>query len=418
LSFRKEVIIRLLFLLALSAPLTAQSLGSLIADALQHNPEILAAQKRYEAMRQRPTREAALPDPTFSVGWSSNGNPLPGAGLGSNPTSNIGVSIAQELPAPGKLRLRGEVAMKEAEAELEQYQAVKLSVIARLKLAYHQWHHAYEASEIMRKEQKLLGSFLQIAEARYSVGKAAQQDIFRAHAQFAIMETRILRMEQDKPVQQAVINSLLNRPLETPINPPAGMQSGELTVTLDELLAHARTDAPSVLRDQKMIERNQLALNLARKDYAPDYVVSGGYYNQGGMPAMYQFRLDVKVPAYFWRRQRAEVAEQAYTVSESRRTYEADRQNLAARIRAEYAEAQTARKLMDLYSKSVTPQASLALESSLASYQTGAIDFLSVLTNFMTVVDYELNYHEEVVRFHLSLARLEEMTGVEIDPAR
>jgi outer membrane protein TolC len=404
--------------LALSAPLTAQSLGSLIAEALKNNQEILAAQKRYEAMRQRPLREATLPDPMFSVGWSSNGNPLPGAGLGSTPTANIGVSVAQELPAPGKLRLRGEVASKEAEAEFQQYQAVKLSVVTRLKLAYHQFHHAWEATEIMRKEQKLLGNFMQIAEARYSVGKAAQQDIFRAHAQFSIMETQILRMEQDKPAQQAIINSLLNRPQDTPIAPPGEMQPGELKVTLDDLLAHARTDAPAIMKDQKMVERNELALNLARKDYAPDYVVSGGYYNQGGMAPMYQFRLDVKVPAYFWRKQRAEVAEQTYTVNESRHTYESDKQNLAARIRAEYAGAQTAQKLMALYSKSVEPQASLALESSLASYETGAIDFLSVLTNFMTVVDYELNYHEEMVRFHLSLARLEEMTGLEIDPAR
>jgi outer membrane protein, heavy metal efflux system len=402
----------------LGVPLTAQSLGSLIAEAMKNNPEILAAQKKYEAMRQRPARESTLPDPMFSLGWSSNGNPLPGAGLGSNPTSNIGASIAQELPAPGKLRLRGEIASKDAEAEFQQYQAVKLSVVARLKLAYHQLHHAYEASEIMRREQKLLGSFMQIAESRYSVGKAAQQDIFRAHAQFAIMETQILRMEQDKPVQQAIINSLLNRSQDTAVIPPSGMQPGELTVTLDEMLAHARTDAPSVMRDQKMVERNELALNLARKDYAPDYVVSGGYYNQGGMAPMYQFRLDVKVPAYFWRKQRAEVTEQTYTVHEARRTYEADKQNLAARIRGEYAQAQTARKLMDLYAKSVTPQASLALESSLASYETGTLDFLSVLTNFMTVVEYELNYHEEMVRFHLALARLEEMTGLEIDPAR
>lgn len=396
----------------------AQSLGSLIADAMKNNPEILAAQKRYEAMRQRPARESTLPDPMFSLGWSSNGNPLPGAGLGSNPTSNIGVSISQELPAPGKLRLRGEIASKDAEAEFQQYQAVKLSVIARLKLAYHQLHHAYEATDIMRREQKLLGNFMQISESRYSVGKAAQQDIFRAHAQFAIMETQIVRMEQDKPTQLAIINSLVGRPLDTPITPPAGMQPGELTVTLEELLAHARTDAPAVLRSQKMVERNELALNLARKDFSPDYVLSGGYYNQGGMPPMYQVRLDVKVPAYFWRKQRAEVTEQTFTVNEARRTYEADKQNLAARIRGEYANAQAARKLMDLYSKSVTPQASLALESSLASYQTGAIDFLSVLTNFMTVVDYELNYHEEMVRFHLALARLEEMTGLEIDPAR
>jgi outer membrane protein TolC len=393
----------------------AQSLDSLIVEALKNNPEILAAQKRYEAARQRPSQESSLPDPMLSVGWTSNGNPLPGAGLGSTPTSNIGVSVAQELPAPGKLRLRGEIAAKNAEAEFQQYQAAKLSVIARLKAAYHQLHHALEAPAIMRREQKLLGNFIEIAEARYSVGKAAQQDIFRAHAQFAIMETQILRMERDVPVQRAIINSLLDRAQDTPIVPPAEMQPGELRVALDELLTHARTDAPAVMREQKMVERRELALNLARKDYAPDYVVSGGYFNQGGMPPMYQVRLDVRLPAYFWRKQRAEVTEQVSSVGEARRNYEAEKQNLAARIREEYANAQTSRKLMDLYSKSVSPQASLALESSLASYETGTLDFLSVLTNFMTVVDYELNYHEELVRFHLALVRLEEMTGLEID---
>jgi outer membrane protein TolC len=259
---------------------------------------------------------------------------------------------------------------------------------------------------------------MEIAESRYSVGKAAQQDIFRAHAQFAIMETQILRMEQDKQVQQAIINSLLSRAPDTPVVPPGEMQPGEMTVTLEEMLAHARTDTPAVMRDQKMVERSELALNLARKEYAPDYVLSGGYFNQGGMPPMYQVRLDVKLPAYFWRKQRAEVTEQVYGVGEARRNYEAAKQNLAARIREEYANAQTARKLMDLYSKSVTPQASLALESSLSSYETGTLDFLSVLTNFMTVVDYELNYHEEMVRFHQALVRLEEMTGLEIDPSR
>jgi outer membrane protein, heavy metal efflux system len=396
----------------------AQSLGSLITEAMQNNPEILAAQKRYEAARQRPLRESSLPDPMVSLGWSSNGNPLPGAGLGSNPTSNIGMSVSQELPAPGKLRLRGEIAAKEAEAEFQKYQAAKLSVSARIKVAYHQLHHAYEATGIMRRQQQLLGNFIQIAEARYSVGKAAQQDIFRAHAQFAIIETQIVRMEQDKPVQTAVINSLLNRPGDTPVVPPGSMQPGEMRVTLDELLAHARADAPMVMREQKMVERNELVLNLARKEYAPDYIVSGGYYNQGGMAPMYQFRLDVKLPAYFWRKQRADVTGQSYTVNEARRTYEAEKQNLSAKIRQEFANAQTARKLMDLYSKSVSPQASLALESSLASYETGALDFLSVLTNFMTVVDYELNYHEEMVRFHQAMARLEELTGMEVDPAR
>jgi len=50
-------------------------LNDLIVEALANNPEIAAAQKRYEAARQRPSQASSLPDPTFSPGWTSNGNP-------------------------------------------------------------------------------------------------------------------------------------------------------------------------------------------------------------------------------------------------------------------------------------------------------------------------------------------------------
>src|SRR5215475_3841705 len=102
----------------------AQSLNVLVAEALRENREILAAQKRYEAARQRPGQERSLPDPMVSLGYASNGWPYPGAGLGSDVTSNIGMMVSQEIPFPGKRQLRGEIAAKEAGAEFEQYLAV------------------------------------------------------------------------------------------------------------------------------------------------------------------------------------------------------------------------------------------------------------------------------------------------------
>ncbi|HWC00425.1 MAG TPA: TolC family protein, partial [Bryobacteraceae bacterium] len=101
-------------------------LRDLIRETLQNNPEVLAAQKRYEAARQRPTQASSLPDPMVSLGYNSVGNPLPGAGLGREVLANVGVMVSQEVPFPGKLKLQGEMASKEAQAEFEQYQAVQL----------------------------------------------------------------------------------------------------------------------------------------------------------------------------------------------------------------------------------------------------------------------------------------------------
>ena len=407
--------IKVFVFFAILSRLGAQDLPSLVAEALRNNPEIVAAQKRYEASRQRPAQAASLPEPMVSLGYTANGGPWPVAGIGTQPTSNAGIMFSQEMPFPGKRKLRGEIAEKESSAEFQEYRAVRLNVVSRVKQAYHELHHAKVGIAFVKRDQDLLQNMLRIAEARYSVGRAAQQDIFKAQTQYSIFETQLLRYEQDRAAKEIEINALLNRPAGRHIEAPLEMAVGELPGTLDQMLAAAREQAPAVMRDHSKIERGQLAANLARKEFYPDYTISGGYFNQGSMPSMWQFRVDFKLPVYFWNKQRAGVNEQEFAASESRHTYEATVVDLDAKIRREYLEAATARKLIDLYDKSVAPEARLALESSMASYETGSLDFLSLFTNFMTVVEYELMYHEEVMRFHVSIARLEEMTGTEVN---
>ena len=155
----------------------------------------------------------------------------------------------------------------------------------------------------------------------------------------------------------------------------------------------------------------ELAVNMARKEYYPDVTLNAGYYNMGSMPPMYEVRADFKVPIYFWRKQRAGVNEQVSNLSQARHTYEATDQALRFRIQDDFLMAQASARLIKLYSQTVAPQANLALESSLATYETGSVDFLSVISNFTLLLDYEMNHHEEALNLALALSRLEEMTG-------
>jgi outer membrane protein TolC len=387
------------------------NLRDLTSEAMKNNPEIVAAQKGYEAARQRPTQESSLPDPMVSLGYTSIGKPLPGFGLGSEPTAAIGVMYSQEIPYPGKLKLRGEIAAKDADAIFQQYQAVQLGVISRLKQAYYRLQYTYAASDLLKRNRDLLSKLVSITEDRYSVGKAAQQDVFKAQIQVSITETRLVKLEQDRVSAEAEIDSILNRRPGTPVGRPEDVKPKDLTATLEDLYASASQNSPMLRRDQKMIEKSELAVNSARKEYYPDMTLSGGYFNQGGMPPMYQFQASFKVPLFYWRKQRAGVNEQVSTLSQARRTYEATDQALHARIQQDFAMAQASLKLMRLYTQTVVPQGNLALESSLSTYETGSVDFLSVLTNFTTVLDYEMNYYEEALNYALALSRLEEMTG-------
>ncbi len=331
---------RFYFCLAAAAcALRAQPLPALVEEALRQNREILAAQKKYEAARQMPAQASALADPTISVGYTANGAPYPVAGIGREVTSNAGVMVSQELPFPGKRQLRGDIAAKEASAEFEQYLAVRLSVTSRLKQAYHELHHANVSITFVKRYQELLQKILRISEARYTVGRAAQQDIFKAQTQFAIFETQLLRYEQERTAKQIELNALLNRPQGGAIDVPDDMSSGELTLSLEELLAGARVHAPMLAREQKLVERNDLASALARKSVYPDYTVSGGYFNQGSMPPMWQFRVDFKLPAWYRTKQQAEITEKAASAVEARHNYEAAEVAVQAQVREQYSAA-------------------------------------------------------------------------------
>ena len=388
-------------------------LQELINEALRDNQEILAAQKRYEAARQRPRQQSSLPDPTLSVGYWSNGNPLPGAGLGKEPTSNIGFSYTQDLPGPTKRRLRGEISSKDADVELEQYRAVQRSLVLRLSEAFYRLNHTYVAAEVLDRNHALLDTLLRTVEARYQVGKAAQQEAFRTQTQLTILETQRLQLDNERRTRAAEINSILNRPLDTPLTQPANHEMQEMIHGLEELEISAHLTAPELRRDQKVVERSELALNLAHQDSYPDYAVTGGYYYMGGLPAGYQFRADIKLPLPTSRR-RAEVTEQAQKIAEARHEYTAASTSINYRVHEAFLAADTAYKLATLYRQTAIPQAQLALQSSLAAFQNGTADFTSVFMNHIAALEYEMAYHEQMLNHQLALAQIEALTGLKL----
>lgn len=389
------------------------ALDAAIAEALERHPSILAAQQRYDAARQRPIQARSLPDPMVSAGYNASGNPLPGAGLGREPTANIGVMVRQMLPYPGKRDLQTSMATREADAEFQQIGAANLAIVARVKQAYYRLSYTYAVSDVLTRNRSLLDTLLKVSDSRYAVGQAAQQDVLKAQTQLSILELQLEKTQQERTAREGALNALLGRPVGTPLGQPDDLRLTAFEASLDSIVTDATAHAPMLRRDQIMIERSQLGVESARKAYKPDFAVAGGYYYMGAMPSMYEVRLDVEVPLQRARRAAA-VAEQLSGVAEARSTYESNRLDLVGRLQEDYSMASISARLARLYRDTVLPQARLALESSTTSYQTGTIDFLSVLTNFGTVLEYEMTYFEELTSYHIAVSRLEEMTGTPI----
>jgi outer membrane protein, heavy metal efflux system len=407
-----------LITMLIAAPGRAQApprtpLAVLVAEALATHPEIAAAQKRYDAARQRPPQERSLPDPMVSAGYSANGRPWPGAGLGTEPTSNIGFMVTQEVPYPGKRDLRASIAAREADAEFQEIEAARLSVTARVKQAYYRLAYVDAVADVLTRNRALLDTLLKVSEGRYAVGHAAQQDVIKAQTQLSILELQLERVARERATREGELNALLNRRPTAPIGKPEELELTAFDHSVEVLIAAATAHAPMLRRDVLMVERSQLAVEAARKEYKPDFALTGGYFYMGAMPPMYEFRIDVQIPLQRARRAAA-VTEHLSRVEAASRTLDSTRLGLHGRVQEDFGMASTSVRLARLYRDTVLPQARLALESSITSYQTGAVDFLSVLTNFGTVLEYEMTYFDELASYHTAVSRLEEMTGTPI----
>ncbi|MBS1818647.1 MAG: TolC family protein [Acidobacteria bacterium] len=404
--------------LAAVAPAGAQPAPSLtlheaVAEATANNPEIAAARLGYDAAKLRPLQDRSLPDPMVSAGYSSIGRPWPGAGIGREPTANIGVMVSQAVPYPGKRQLRGDIASRVAEAEGRSVDVVTLDVTGRVKQAYYRLAYTYEVEDVLTRNRDLLHTLLAVSESRYSVGSAAQQDVIKAQTQLSILELQLERVRQERWTREGELKALMGRGYDAVLGRPDVLEATPFTLSLDEILAAAQAHSPALQRDKLLVERSNLSVEAARREYKPDFGISGGYYFQGSMPPMYEFRVDVQLPLQRAKRAAA-VAEQQASANAASRTYEADRLSLQGRLTEEYQATATSARLALLYRETVLPQARLALESSLASYRTGGVDFLSVLTNFGTVLEYEMTYYDELTAYHVAVSRLEAMAGTAV----
>lgn len=379
-------------------------LPGLIRELEEANPEIKAARERWEAARAVVPQVQTLPDPRLQFGYQRMPmmEPVQGAMYG----------IGQEIPFPGKLKLKGEVAQREADRIEQEYAAVRLRLLARLKEAYLDLHFVHDAIDVVERNKVLLMQFEKTAKSRYAVGQAAQQDVFRAQVEISRVMDRLAVLDQQKESLHAAINRLLNRPPDGPLGAPEEIHVTMLTLSLPQLNQRAEEFSPILHASAKGVERGEQAVALARREYYPDFDVSAlGIRNDRINDNGYQVMVGIRIPLYYTTKQRQAVRQALAETAEARESLSNMKQDILFRVKDDFVQAQRAERLVTILRDAIIPQATLALQASQAGYGVGKVDFLTLLNSLLTLQESELELHGEIVAHEKALARLEEVTG-------
>ncbi|HET9787711.1 MAG TPA: TolC family protein [Pyrinomonadaceae bacterium] len=395
-------------------PAGLPSLQQLIEQALENNPEIKSMQRRFDRVRARIPQAKALDEPMLSVGYM--GNLTPFTLQTDDPSSGRTISISQDLPFPGKRSLRGKVASSEADAEWWAFEQTRRNVVAEVKDAYFDLYYLTKALGVVTKTKVLLEQFTKIAEVRYSVGKGIQQDVLKAQVEFSKLIEQQTVLEQRKQIAESRLNSLLYREPESPLETPEELKPRDFPYSLAQLNETAVANYPELKAQRRKIEGAQYAIQLAKKEFYPDFSVGFTYVNRPAMPEMYGLSVGIKLPVYYAQKQRPALTEATASFEAEKRSLENTTTILMFKIRDKYLAQTTAKRLMKLYSTTIVPQSSLSLESAIAGYEVGKVDFLTLLDNLVTLLNYELSYYEQLSNEEKAVAALEPLVGVTLRP--
>jgi outer membrane protein TolC len=395
------------------------SLGELIEQALAENPEIKAMQRNFDMMQARIPQAKALPDPMLEYGYAGNIVPVPPFDLQKGDSSSARMlSFSQEIPFPGKLALKGKMARAEAESEWWNYEQTRLNVVAEVKDAYFEYYYLDKAIDTVTRSKALLEKFAKISEARYSVGKGIQQDVLKAQVEISKLIDQLTVLEQRRQTAVAKINSMLYRDTEWPLGKPEEVKLEAVTQVLGELNELALANYPGLKAQRRKIDREQFGVELAEKEKYPDFNVKFGYQNRAGMPDMYGLSVGMTIPLYFGQKQRPAIAEATASKAAEQKRLENVTTLLLYRVKERYTAATTAVRLAKLYGTTIIPQSTLSLESAIAGYEVGSVDFLTLMDNLITLLNYQLSYYEQVSNVERAMAQLEPLVGVSLRASR
>jgi outer membrane protein TolC len=389
-------------------------LQQLIAEAALNNPEIRAARNEVEAARQRVSPAGALDDPMLEAGLLNV--PTDSWRLNREDMTMKMLGLAQRFPFPGKRALRREVAERDAETAEQGYRETVNRVARQVKLAYFDLSLALESVRLMKDTTLVLEQFMRIVESRYAVGQGAQADVFKAQTQLAKMREELLRMERERPVMEAELAMLLGRPGAAPIAAPLPRTS-QSRLDLESLREAALRQRPQLLALRNVVEKNNASIELARKEYNPDFDVRLQYGQRESMldgtkrPDMVSLMVAINLP--IWGKDKIEprVAEARSMRDQAQSMYHAQQNEVFAKLRQQVAIAEQSRKSAELYDSAILPQARLAVESALSAYRVNRVDLLMLLDSQMSLFNFGIGRATAVVNLNKALAEIGLLTG-------
>jgi cobalt-zinc-cadmium efflux system outer membrane protein len=215
---------------------------------------------------------------------------------------------------------------------------------------------------------------------------------------------------------EARLNVLLARDPGTPVGPLVEPREDLVLPSLETLQRLAVDRQPDLLMARAEISRAEAAIDLAKTERKPDYLLRGGYMLMPGDAGAFTASVGITWPNAPWSKARVPLAAEQARLN--RNAAQARLDAAMNSVRLEVAEAhirvRSAAERASLLRTSLVPQAAQALDVARVGYQSGRGDFLDIVDTQRTRAEVRLGYYRALADLEQARADLERAVGTAI----
>lgn len=325
-------------------------------------------------------------------------------------TIGAGFDPSMNLTLPIKARTGGKVALDAAREAGEKFRAVKFDLQRKVLSAYLELAQTEELVRIEHDNLTLLKLLADSASQRAQAG-GPMQDLLKALIESQSAENELRALEAKAGSMRSMLNGMLARAAEAPLNLPPNLPSPRL-ITVDDarLIGAGVAQNPELGALARQVAGRTDAIELARLAYLPDFSPSASITGSLSQSIGTMLMLPTKLPAI-----RAAIVEAQAMAQSSEAMLRQTRQDRAASFVATLYLMRDAERQTTLYRQRVVPAAQQLVSSSLSAYAAGTIGFADLIDSERLLLETRRMVAEVQVERELRLAELEALAGVDIE---
>lgn len=402
---------------AAEEPRLGAGVDGLLAYARERNPEFAAMQAEAAAAGERVQPAGALPDPVLrtelmdvtNYGTDASPNVLPGR-VGSTK-----YTLMQAVPFWGKRDLKRAAAAAEAEAAQGRAGVTWTELASRIKAAYAQYYALSRQILLSREVIALIGDIERITQVRYAGGLVPQQDAIRVQVERTALRNELIQMETEHHHTAARLNALLARPAMAPLAEPQQLRPLPDAAKLDYVALEARLHEknPQLFASAAGVRAAEKNRDLAYRNRYPDFTLGVAPTQTRTRVNDWQLMVEMNIPLQQESR-RSQEREAERMLDAARARKEAGANQLRAELSENLAAVEASRRIEALAQTSLLPQAELTFKAALAGYETGKVDFATLLDAQRQIRNAKQDIIKARAEQQARLAEIERLIGEEL----